>query len=188
MQSVSRFCDLVSSLFNSNFLSLSRQKPWHSRPLLLSSGRRMRRLTATQTVVLCFLAVAGTLEAQQQPPWEIYPSGRGGEIIYDLQTARAVATNGVVVRYGRGVMTADRISVDQRTGDAVADGTVRIQEEDQVWAGEHFRVNFRTGDLATQDFRMGQPPAFAAGEGLHGEDRFGFNQAPVSQEMSNRVF
>jgi LPS-assembly protein len=148
----------------------------------------MIRVSTFLTAAFCFLAFAGTLNAQQQPPWEIYPLGQSGKVIYDLQTGRAIATNGVVVRYFRGVMTADRISVDQQTGDAIADGTVRIQEAAQVWAGEHFHVNFYTGNLATEDFRMGQPPTFAAGKGLHGEDRAGFNQPPYSRDISNRVF
>src|SRR2546430_15286816 len=146
----------------------------------------MTRLPAIQTVAFCFLAFAGTLEAQQQPPWEIYPSGPEGGVVYDLQTRRAVATNGVIVRYGAGVLTADRISLDEQTGDAIADGTVRIQEEDQVWAGDHVHINLKTSQLATEEFRMGKPPFFAAGRGLHGEERSALAQRRL--EMTNRVF
>ena len=131
----------------------------------------MTQLPTIATVAVWLLALAPGLQAQEQPPWAFAPSGKEGSVIYDVQSGRLVATNGVTVLYGAGVLSADRISVDQQTGDAIADGHVRIQEADEVWVGEHFHINFLTHQMETDKFRMGQPPSFAKGRGMESLER-----------------
>jgi LPS-assembly protein len=157
------------------------------RPVLAA----ISRYTTIATVAFCLLMLARTAEAQQQPGWDFYAAGKEGGVVYDFQTKRLLATNGVVVRYGVSVMTADQVSLDEETGDAIADGTVRIQEEDQVWAGEHVHFNFKTGQMETEEFRMGKPPYFASGRGMNGEERTArgtTNAAAAQHAMTNRVF
>jgi lipopolysaccharide assembly outer membrane protein LptD (OstA) len=79
-------------------------------------------------------------------------------------------TNGVLVRYGNAVVTADRITIDRKSEEVIGDGKVRIQEEGQLWVGELIRYNFRTRQMETEQFRTGRAPVFAAGHGLHSEE------------------
>ncbi len=64
---------------------------------------------------------------------------------------------------------ADSASVNRQTGEAVADGNVRIEEGDQIWVGEHIRYNFKTHQMQSEQFRMGKPPVFAQGGQLQGD-------------------
>jgi LPS-assembly protein len=120
-------------------------------------------------LALCVLAFPVALRAQMRPGWEIEALNERGWAEFDFQTGEGRGTNGVLVRYGNAFLTADQVSVNQESGDVVADGNVRIQSEDQLWAGEHIRYNFRTHQMQAEQFRTGRTPIFAAGEGLHGE-------------------
>ena len=120
-------------------------------------------------LALCVLAFPATLRAQQQPAWEIEALNDQGWAEFNFQTGLGVGTNGVLVRYGNAFVTADRVTVNQQSGEVVADGNVRIQSEEQIWAGEHIRYNFKTRQIEARQFRTGQAPIFAAGEGLHGQ-------------------
>src|ERR1700719_949392 len=77
------------------------------------------------------------------------------------------ASNHVVAVYSNAVLTSDSASGNSRTGDIYADGSVRLQQGDQTWVGSHLHYNFLTRQIDGQQFRMGRPPYFAAGEGLH---------------------
>ncbi|MDB6016610.1 MAG: Organic solvent tolerance protein, partial [Pedosphaera sp.] len=79
-----------------------------------------------------------------------------------------IATNGVVIKSAGAVLTAKQASINQNTGDIFAEGSVRIQREDQTWTGEHLHYNFQTGQIDGAQFRTGMSPIFAAGEGLAG--------------------
>ncbi len=120
-------------------------------------------------LALCVLAFPATLRAQQQSSWEIEALNDQGWAEFDFQTGLGMGTNGVLVRYGNAFVTAERVSVNQQSGEVVADGNVRIQSEEQIWAGEHIGYNFKTRQIQAEQFRTGQAPVFAAGEGLHGQ-------------------
>ena len=120
-------------------------------------------------LALCVVALPATLWAQQQPTWEIEALNDQGWAEFNFQTGLGIGTNGVLVRYGTAFLTADRVSVNQQSGEVAADGNVRIQNEGQIWAGEHIRYNFKNRQIEAQQFRTGQAPIFAAGEGLHGD-------------------
>jgi len=109
------------------------------------------------------------LTAQEQPAWEITDlSGEGG-VEYQLDAGIAMATNGVLVRYGTGVLTAERVLVDMTSGAVRAEGQVRIQRDDQIWASEQVVYNFKTRKFEAQQFRTGAWPIYAAGQGLRAE-------------------
>lgn len=118
---------------------------------------------------LCALAVPGALQAQQQPGWEIEALNDQGWAEFDFQTGLGRGTNGVLVRYGSAFLTADQVSVNQESGEVIADGNVHIQSEEQIWAGEHIRYNFKTHQMEAEQFRTGRTPVFMEGQGLHGE-------------------
>ena len=120
-------------------------------------------------LALCALGLPMTLEAQQQPGLEMEALNEKGWVWFDFQTGLGVGTNGWLVRYGSAFLTADQVSVNQQTGDVVADGNVHIQSEEQIWAGEHIRYNFITRQIEAEQFRTGMTPVFVQGRGLHGE-------------------
>lgn len=129
--------------------------------------RRFRR-------ILLILSMAGFhlgLGAQEQPAWEITDlSGEGG-VEYKLDEGLAMATNGVLVRYGTGVLTAERVVVDMNSGAVRAEGNVRIQVTNQIWVSEQVIYNFKTRSFEARQFRTGggASPVFAAGQGLRAE-------------------
>jgi len=101
------------------------------------------------------------------PTWEVHtPHGILG---YDLQRHVLVATNGVVVRYGDSTLVADQAVLDQSTGEAQAEGNVRIYHGQQVWVAESVRYNFKTRQMETRQFRTGKFPVFVAAANLTGD-------------------
>ena len=118
----------------------------------------MTRLRYMIALALCALALPGALRAQQQPAWEMEALSDQGWAEFDFQTGLGQGTNGVLVRYGSAFLTADQVSVNQQTGEATADGQVRIQSEEQLWVGEHIRYNFKTRQIQAAQFRTGKLP------------------------------
>jgi len=114
-----------------------------------------------------FLPLAAS--AQPESAWEVQALTPEGQFEYDMTTGVATGTNGVLIKYSGVVLTADRVMVNQQTGDTEADGRVRIQRDDQIWAGEHVRYNFKTRLMEAEQFRTGKTPVFAAGEELQGD-------------------
>jgi LPS-assembly protein len=129
----------------------------------------MTRLRFMLALALCVLSLPGLLRAQQRPGWEIEALNDKGWAEYDFQTGLGSGTNGVLVRYGSAFLTAEQVSVNEQSGEVVADGNVRIQSEEQIWVGEHIRYNFKTQQMEAEQFRTGKTPVFMAGQGLHGE-------------------
>jgi lipopolysaccharide assembly outer membrane protein LptD (OstA) len=131
----------------------------------------MTRLPIIFAVAVCTSLTGFSLHAQQQltSPIEIRSlKGEGTGVEYNLKEKTARGTNGVFIDYEGSVLIADSVFVDEVTGDAVADGSVRIQRDDQIWVGEHMTYNFITHEIVSSQFRSGRPPVFMAGEGLHG--------------------
>ncbi len=87
---------------------------------------------------------------------------------YDPASGTATGTNGVYVKYGNTTLTADSASLDMQSGEAIADGNVRIESGDQLWVGEHIRYNFKTHQMQSEQFRTGKWPVFATGNDLTG--------------------
>jgi LPS-assembly protein len=129
----------------------------------------MTRLRLILTLVLCSLGLAGVSRGQQQA-WEIRPlSEDKGWVEWNLVDNLARGTNGVFIRYGNAILTADELEANTQTGEVIADGHVRIQQDEQIWASEHIRYNFKTHQLEAAHFRTGSWPLFAAGEGLRAD-------------------
>ena len=126
---------------------------------------------------LIFFAVIFPLSAlaQEQPAWEawslnqVVPSAPNGSFDYDYVRGIGTGTNGICVKYGETVLMADSASWNEKTGEAVADGNVRIEEGGLIWTGEHIRYNFITHQMQSEQFRTGKPPVFAQGRQLQGD-------------------
>lgn len=132
----------------------------------------MTRLPAIFLLAMGLLGSQCPLHAQQQQETklEIEPlRPEGGGLVTDLTTGFTVATNGVLVKYGEAVLTAESATIDPSTGQVTADGHVRIQQGEQLWASEHVRYNYKTHQMEAEQFRTGETPVFAAGAGLHAD-------------------
>jgi len=127
----------------------------------------MRKLRAIFFLPLLSLTMVFGQDSQEQPQLEI--ESLQGEAEIDLNTGLATATNGVIVKYGDAVLTADNATVNYTNREVYAEGHVRIRRGDQTWVGERIRYNLNTDQINAEDFRTGQPPLFAAGRGLLGD-------------------
>ena len=92
-----------------------------------------------------------------------------GTVDFSLRNNSATFTNGAEIIWYGAVMSANRGSLNKETGEIIADGNVRIQQDDQIWTGEHVLYNFTNHQMSTAEFRMGRPPVFAVGRGLRGD-------------------
>src|SRR5829696_8460448 len=115
----------------------------------------MHRLRA-MILTLLTAAVCPGLAAELTNKWSF---DSPGNVTYD-DTGIASATNGFTVIYGDVRIVADYGMVNRKTGDAVAQGSVRIERGSQVWQGERIEYNFESGKLVTENFRTGQNPFF----------------------------
>jgi lipopolysaccharide assembly outer membrane protein LptD (OstA) len=133
----------------------------------------MRRLPVISALIFLFALFPFIARAQGPPSWEvmalnqIIPGTPTGSV--DMAGDTATGTNGVCVKYGETVLMADNASVNTKTGEAVADGNVRIEEGGLIWTGEHIRYNFKTHRMQSEEFRTGKPPVFAQGRQLQGD-------------------
>jgi LPS-assembly protein len=144
---------------------------WHTGLLLISLPRLMTRLPTIFAVAVFFFVVCFSLHAQPELNRDIIIESLTGDtsITYNLNKNTGTGTNGVFIDYNGSVLTADSVFVDQNSHEALADGKVRIQQGDQLWAGEHIRYNFITHQMISEEFRSGKSPVFMAGKGLHAD-------------------
>jgi len=142
----------------------------------------MRKLSAIAALILFAAIFPLSAAAQKQMAWEAWslnqiipgaPTNSSVESVGDMATGMVTGTNGICVRYtdehGDAVLMADNASVNKKTGEAVADGHVRIEMGGQIFLGEHINYNFKTRQMRSEQFRTGRPPVFAAGEKLRGD-------------------
>ena len=124
-------------------------------------------------ILLCLFAGMKQVAAQVvQPSLDIESQSAGSEIDYDETNGVWTATNKVVVRYadtsGLTVLTADNATINRKTGDIFAQGSVRVQRENETWVGDRLHYNYQTHQMEGDKFRLGQSPFYVAGEALHG--------------------
>src|SRR5439155_25260396 len=124
---------------------------------------------AIVTALLFAGVFTAALHAEEPPGWRLEPTNPQGWAEYDPVNHVFSGTNGVRFTYSGAVLTADSLTMDEKSGEVFADGGVRIQREEQVWVGEHIVYNYHTRQMEARQFRTGKPPVFVAGEGLHGE-------------------
>lgn len=71
---------------------------------------------------------------------------KADQLDFNGETKRLVATGNVIVTYGSTRLTADKVSVDNVTKDAYADGHVHIFTNGKTeWHGDQVQYNFNTG-------------------------------------------
>jgi LPS-assembly protein len=134
----------------------------------------MKPLSAIAPILFALALFSATAQ-ETNISWEvdalsrIIPGTVQGLVDYDPATGTASGTNGIYIKYGSTTLTADAASVNQQSGEAVADGHVRIESADQLWVGEHIRYNFKTHLMQSAEFRTGKWPVFMNGRDLSGD-------------------
>ncbi len=140
----------------------------------------MRRFPAIVPLVFFAAAIPFLALAQEQASWQVWELGKvipgapAGGIDYDFKSGIFNCTN-FLVQYGTNLdqggatLMARSGTVNEKTGEVVAEGQVRIEDGGLVWAGEHIRYNFKTHQMQSEEFRMGKPPVFAQGGQLQGD-------------------
>jgi lipopolysaccharide assembly outer membrane protein LptD (OstA) len=88
---------------------------------------------------------------------------------YNLFTGEVTFTNRFRVTYGDATLSAQYARLDQASGEVMAEGDVRLERSALTWRGERLHYNFKTGQMGASNFRMGQAPFFAQGEGVAGD-------------------
>jgi len=82
------------------------------------------------------------------------------------------ATNGVTVTHrdeaGLAILTADSATVNYSTGDVAADGSVHLQKDNATWEGDHILYNFKTREIRTGKFKMGETGFFVGANAIKG--------------------
>jgi len=119
-------------------------------------------------LALALFALTAHRAIAQGGQFFITGTGPDNKVEADLRTGTQTFTGGVLIRYGSTVMTAETASVNESTGETVAEGRVRIQRDDLVWAGDHVRYNFRTREIQTEEFRAGKSPVFIQAQSSSG--------------------
>ena len=109
-------------------------------------------------------------EAQPQESRDliIEPLTGVGETEHNSEDGITYFRYGVIVRYQAMELVANQVALSEATGDIIADGNVRLQNDGQYWAGEHLEYNYKTGQVKGENFRAGLPPFFAGGFSLEG--------------------
>jgi LPS-assembly protein len=117
-------------------------------------------------IVLTLLALLLPLAARAQETNELLELV-GANVQVNLRTGTATYQNGVLLKYGPVVLTAQTARVDRATGEALAEGNVILQREGgQLWRGEQLQYNFKTRVIRGETFRAGHPPYFALGSNM----------------------
>ncbi len=130
---------------------------------------RFSAITALASLLVIFpfnALTQGLPEFDNRALNQIIPGGPKGTIT--IEGDNFSATNGFYVKYGPTVLTSDTASLNQKTGDVVADGHVRIETGEMLWVGEHITYNMKTHMMRSDQFRAGMAPVFAAGRSLQG--------------------
>ena len=144
---------------------------WHAGGILFNWPRLMTKFPAMLALVLAAALFSFSAGAQEKPAAavDVRSQTKDGFLDIDAATGSYTGTNGVVVIYSNTVLTADSATVNSKTHEVNADGHVRIESGDGIWAGEHIDYNYVTKLMRTEQFRTGKPPVFAAGYGLSGD-------------------
>jgi lipopolysaccharide assembly outer membrane protein LptD (OstA) len=128
----------------------------------------MPKLRVILLLLSCLCGLADAARGAEEPLRFLIESDESS-LFVDLNTGDITYTNGVVVRYGTAVLSARRARFNQDTGEIRAEGSVRLQQENDVWYGERIEYNFKTRKILATDFKAGQPPFFLKGDALAGD-------------------
>lgn len=104
-------------------------------------------------------------ESAAQPEEGLSIEAPEGDLSLELRTGEITYTNGVIVKYGPAILAADRVRINQETGDTAATGNVvLIREGGLLWRGDQLTYNFKTRVISGTEFRAGAQDYFITAE------------------------
>lgn len=115
----------------------------------------------------CLFSFVATA-AENETKWDIKSLGEPG-FTFNINTGIGTATNGVIITYGDTKLTANRLRLDRNSGQAQAEGTVVLQNGNNLWQGEKIEYNFFEKKIIASDYRAGHAPFFMSGYELMGD-------------------
>ncbi|HEY1173543.1 MAG TPA: LPS assembly protein LptD [Verrucomicrobiae bacterium] len=121
------------------------------------------------TVLALGMVQVGYAAESATTNWEFESLTDKGEFSYDLANGIASTEKGGRVKRGPTILTANRLSLNQKTGWATAEGAVVLEHEGAMWRGEKLEYNFLTKQLKAEEFRTGYNPFYASGFSLAGD-------------------
>lgn len=125
----------------------------------------MHRLWAT---VVVFLFLEALAFAQTRPGFR-FEAPNGG-VIYSFE-GETIATNGVIIKYGDAVMTADKAKWNEKTGEVTAEGNIALHYQGHVWVGQSIKYNFLTGKIVAENFKTKTDFVFSRSSALVGNQK-----------------
>jgi lipopolysaccharide assembly outer membrane protein LptD (OstA) len=132
----------------------------------------MAKLRAIILILLSSCAVACS-QATNEPPARIIVEA-AGEAEFNMDTGVWTTTNGVTVRYQEALLTAQTASVNENTGEVVAQGNVRLQRGAQLLVADSLQYNFLTKKIVGENFKFGQTPYFVQSDVMVGNQAANF--------------
>ncbi|HYV31300.1 MAG TPA: hypothetical protein VEO53_09375, partial [Candidatus Binatia bacterium] len=135
---------------------------------LFDWARSMSKLRAIVLLLACLCGFASRTGAAETNLWVI-EAEKSDSLTFNLSEGTITYTNGVVVHYGNAMLSAHKARLNQETGEVLAEGSVRLQEDNKIWYGERIEYNFKTQKILATEFRAGQPPYFLKGDALAGD-------------------
>lgn len=127
-------------------------------------------------VLLTLLAVVCVLRSPAQNSSESYfseqiqnvlPEYPPGSAEYDPATGIWTGTN-ELLQYRNATVMADSAKYNPATGEVIAEGHVRIEDQGQMWIGNDIIYNLQSHQMESGGFRTGKPPVYAEGAIVHG--------------------
>lgn len=128
----------------------------------------MRRFPAIALLFFWAVTLPCISRAQVLPGYniksldQVIPGAPSGSVGYDFTTGSIIGTN-ILIQHDDATLMADSISLNQQTGQAIANGHVRIEQANQMWIGDHLVYNFKTHLIESGKFRTGRLPIFVQG-------------------------
>ena len=123
----------------------------------------MIKIRAPFLAIVAWVALVATQASAQQKVEPHVDIDAADGVTYETN-GLITATNGAIVHYitedksSNAVLTAERVSLDTSSHDIYAEGSVRLQREDQIWIGDKLHYNYETRQMDGEDFRTGKQP------------------------------
>ncbi len=130
----------------------------------------MNRLPGSLLLLAGLLVCAGAARAAEEARWNLETLTKEGRVSFG-QNGWSSGSGGVLVHYwnteGKETeLTANRVELNQLTGDIKAQGAVFLRGEGRLWRGEQLEYNFKTKLMKAAEFRTSSGPFFVGGMSL----------------------
>src|SRR5712692_7824692 len=112
--------------------------PWQCRAHLFSCARSLRILRAVILIFFSGCAVAFGQATNEPPPITVEVQD---ELTFIATNGVWMATNGIILRYQEVVLSAQQASVNEDTGEVMAQGNVRLQRGPYLVVADKIHYN-----------------------------------------------